>query len=53
MEITVSNFSKQRPLVIPTGPIDFPLNTNLIRTVQIEAHVVYIHNFIKIIDWLA
>jgi len=53
MEISVSNYSKQRPLMIPTGPIEFPLNTNLIRTVQIEAHAVHIQNFIKIIDWLA
>jgi len=28
MEITASNFSKQRPLMIPTGPIQFPQNTN-------------------------
>jgi len=53
MEITVSNFSKQRPLMIPTGAIEFPQNTKLIRTVQIEVHVVHIHNFIKLIDWLA
>jgi len=53
MEITASNFSKQRPLMIPTGPIEFPQNTNLIRTVQIQVHVVHIHNFIKLFDWLA
>jgi len=53
MEITESNFSKQLPLMIPTGPIEIPQNTNLIRTVQIEVHVVHIHNFIKLIDWLA
>jgi len=53
MEITASNFSKQLPLIIPTGPIEFPQNTNLIRTVEIEVHVVHIHNFIKLIDWLA
>jgi len=53
MEITASNFSKLRPLMIPTGPIEFPQNTNLIRTVQIEVHVVHIHNFIKHIDSLA
>ena len=53
MEITASNFSKQLPLMIPTGPIEFPQNTNIIRTVLIEVHVVHIHNFIKIIDWLA
>ena len=53
METTASNFSKQRPLMIPTGPIEFPQNTNLIRTVQIEVHVVHIRNFIKLIDWLA
>ena len=53
MEITASNFSKQRPLKIPTGPIEFPQNTNLIRTVQIEVHVVHINNFIKLMDRLA
>jgi len=53
MEITAFNFSKQRPLMIPTGPIGFHQNTKLIRTVQIEVHVVHIHNFIKLIDWLA
>jgi len=53
MEITASNFSKQRPLLIPTGAIEFPQNKKLIRTVQIEVHVVHIHNFIKHIDWLA
>jgi len=53
VEITASNFSKQLPLIIPTGPIEFPQNTNLIRTVEIEVHVVHIHNFIKLIDWLA
>jgi len=53
MEITASNFSKQRPLLILTGPIEFPENTNLIRTVQIQVHVVHIHKFIKLIDWLA
>ena len=53
MEITASNFSKQRPLMIPTGRIEFPQNTNLIRTVQIQVHVVHIHNFIKLFDWLA
>jgi len=53
MEITVSNFPKHRPLLIPTGPIEFPQNTNLIRTVQIELHVVHIHKFIKLIAWLA
>jgi len=53
MEITASNFSKQRPLMIPTGLIEFPQNTNLIRTVQIEVHVVHINNFIKLMDWLA
>ena len=26
MEITASNFSKQRPLMIPTGVIEFPQN---------------------------
>jgi len=51
MEITASKFSKQ--LMIPTGPIEFPQNTNLIRTVQIEVHVVHIHNFIKLMDWPA
>jgi len=44
MEITASNFSKQRPLMIPTRPI---------RTVELEVHVLHIHNFIKLIDWLA
>jgi len=53
MKITASNFSKQRPLMIPIGPIEFPQNTNLIRTVQNEVHVVHIHNFIKHIDSLA
>jgi len=53
MEITASNFSKQRPLMIPTGSIELPQNTNLIRTVEIEVHVVHINNFIKLIDWLA
>jgi len=53
MEIPASNFSKQLALMIPTGPIEFPQNTNLIRTVQMEVHVVHIHNFIKLIDWLA
>jgi len=53
MEITASNFSKQRPLMFPTGAIEFPQNTKLIRTVQIEVHVVHIQNFIKLIDWLA
>jgi len=53
MEITASNFSKLLPLMILTGPIEFPQNTNLIRTVQIKVHVVHIHNFIKLIDWLA
>jgi len=53
MEITASNFSKLLPLMFPTGPIEFPQNTNLIRTVQIEVHVVHIHNFINLIDWIA
>jgi len=53
MEVTASNFSKQRPLMIPTGPIEFPQNTNLIRPVQIEVHVVHIHNFINLFEWLA
>ena len=53
IEITASNFPKQRPLMIPTGPIEIPQNTNLIRTVQKELHVVHIHNFINLIDWLA
>jgi len=53
MEITASNFSKQLPLMIPTGPIEFLRITNLIRTVKVEVHVVHIHNFIKLIDWLA
>jgi len=53
MEITASNISKQRPLMVPTGPIEFPQNTKLIRTVLIEVHVVHIHNFIKLIDLLA
>jgi len=53
MEITASNFSKQRPLMIPTRPIKFPQNINFIRMVQIEVHVVDIQNFIKLIDWLA
>ena len=53
MEITASNFSKQRPLMIPTGPIEFPQKTNLIRTVNVEVHVVHIHKFIKPNDWLA
>ena len=52
-EITASNFSKLLPLMIPTGSIEFSQNTNLIRTVQIEVHVVHIHNFIRLIDWLA
>jgi len=53
MEITASNLSKLLPLMIPTRPIKFPQNTNIIRTVQIEVHVVHIHNFIKLIDWIA
>jgi len=53
MEISASNYSKQRPLMIPTGPNVFPQNANLIRTVKIEVHVVHINNFIKLIDWLA
>jgi len=53
MEITASNFSKQRPLMIPTGRIEFPQNTNLERTVRIEVHVVHINNFIKLMDWFA
>ena len=52
MEIAESNFSKQRPLMIPTGPIEFPQNTNVIRTVKKGVHVVHIHNLIKLIDWL-
>ena len=53
MEITASNFSKQRPLMIPTGPIEFPQKTNLLRTVQKGMHVVHVHNFVKLIDFLA
>jgi len=53
MEITASNFSKQRPLMIPTGPIEFPQITNVLRTVQKGMHVVHIHNFVKLIDFLA
>jgi len=39
--------------MFPTGAIEFPQITKLIRTVQIGVHVVHIHNFIKLIDWLA
>jgi len=53
MELTASNFSKQGPLVIPTGPIEIPQNTNILRTVQKGKHVVHIHNFVKLIDWIA
>jgi len=53
MEITASNFSKQSPLMIPTGTIEFPQNTNILLTVQIGMHVLHIHNFVKLIDWLA
>ena len=52
MEITESNFSKQRPLMISTGPIEFPQNTNVVHTVKKWVHVVHIHNHIKLIDWL-
>jgi len=45
MEITASNFPKLRPLMIPTGPIEFPQIINALRTVQIEVHVVHINNF--------
>jgi len=48
MEITASNFSKQRPLLIPTGSIEFP-ETNITQTVQKGLHVVHI----KLIDLLA
>jgi len=47
MEITASNFSKQRPLLVTTGPIEFPQNTNIIRTVQKGVNVVHIHNLIN------
>ena len=53
MEITASNFSKQRPLMIPTGRIEFPQNANILRTVQKGMHVVHIYNFVKLIDFLA
>jgi len=53
MEITASNFSKQRPLMIPTGPIEFPQKTNVLRTVHKGMHLVHIYNFVKIIDFLA
>ena len=53
MEMTESDFSKQRPLMIPTEPNEFPQNTNIIRTVHKGVHVVHIHNFIKLIDCLA
>jgi len=53
MEITASNLSKKRSLMIPTGPIEFPQNTNILRTVQKGMHVVHIHNIVKLIDWLA
>ena len=53
MEITASNFSKQRPLLIPTGPIEFPHNTNVLCTVHKGMHVVHIYNFVKLIDFLA
>ena len=52
MKITVPIFSKQDPLLVPTGPIEHPQHTNIIRTVQKGVHVVHIHNLIKLIDWL-
>jgi len=39
--------------MIPTGPIEFPQKTNLLRTVQKGMHVVHVHNFVKLIDFLA
>jgi len=34
MEFTAPNFSKESLILIPTGPIEFPQKTKIIRTVQ-------------------